>query len=324
MIPFASFWSWLLYALPGLLLGFGFGTSAAHVRFVRDPEAVFAERRGALQAERLERSERVGDDLHEAFTLHSSSGLDVRVSVLRPAVVRGENALAAVVLLGGLRTGRQAVELLPDSGGAFVVALDYPLDNPKETKGLALLPALPRVQRAIRDTPSALLLTVDWLAQRAEVDPERIELVGVSLGSFFTPVAGALDERVHRVWSMHGGGRVERLLEESLRERVPIDAVRGWTVRLAMVLGHGELMAPERWVHRIAPRRFVQVNGREDERIPRDSIQALFESAREPKEMVWLPGMHVEPDRESIVRALVSLVLERIRADEGSGPGAAR
>ena len=75
-------------------------------------------------------------------------------------------------------------------------------------------------------------------------------------------------------------------------------------------------MAPEHWVGRIAPRTFVMVNGENDEKLPRDCILALYEAASEPKELIWIPGKHVEPNRPEIVRSLVDVVFDRM-ADDG-------
>jgi len=48
-------------------------------------------------------------------------------------------------------------------------------------------------------------------------------------------------------------------------------------------------------------------------------VDALYESARDPKEQVWMSGRHVHGDKETIQR-LVAIVLERMRADETAQP----
>jgi hypothetical protein len=56
----------------------------------------------------------------------------------------------------------------------------------------------------------------------------------------------------------------------------------------------------------------VLVAARDDERVPRACTDALFGAAREPKELVWTDGGHVDTDRERIARELVELVLSRM------------
>jgi hypothetical protein len=73
-----------------------------------------------------------------------------------------------------------------------------------------------------------------------------------------------------------------------------------------------------RWVPRIAPRPFVMVNASDDERLPRLAVDALYASAREPKELVWMSGRHVHGDKETIQR-LVAVVMARMNREAGGG-----
>jgi hypothetical protein len=53
------------------------------------------------------------------------------------------------------------------------------------------------------------------------------------------------------------------------------------------------------------------INAADDERLPRRAVLSLFAAAREPKELIWLPGAHVTSDAD-VVRPLVALVMARI------------
>lgn len=282
----------------------------------RDLRPAFRERHGALAADHLEGSVEAGGQLVEHVTLRSTSGLEVRLSLKRPHE-ESPARRPVVLLLGGHETGRDAVDLIPDTRGVVLAALDYPLEGPRRIKGIALLPAIPRIRQALVDTPPALQLAADWLLRQEYVDPARLELVGVSLGAPFACVAGALDERFARVWSIHGGAQPRRMLDQGLRSKVPFAPARRLATWLGLLLAHGEALAPEGWVAAIAPRPFLMVNARDDERIPRACVDALYAAAGEPKELVWVPGKHVHPKRDEIVRGLIGMVLERI---ERSGP----
>ena len=50
-----------------------------------------------------------------------------------------------------------------------------------------------------------LMQGISYLAQRPEVDPRRIAVVGYSMGAFVTGIAGAIDPRIHAVL-LSGGG----------------------------------------------------------------------------------------------------------------------
>lgn len=53
------------------------------------------------------------------------------------------------------------------------------------------------------------------------------------------------------------------------------------------------------------------LNALEDERIPRASVEVLWNAAREPKSQVWLPGPHMQGNRQEVLRALVDTVMVR-------------
>jgi hypothetical protein len=51
------------------------------------------------------------------------------------------------------------------------------------------------------------------------------------------------------------------------------------------------------------------LNAQEDERIPRESVDALWDAARDPKELHWLPGRHMQGDRPETLEQLVEKML---------------
>jgi len=286
---------------------------------MRDPLPGILARRGELAEAVEEPWQAVDGFLDRDVRLVSTSGLEVELTIRRPVTDgvdgaeggRGANETPrpAFLLLGGHRTGRDAARLVQDSRGCVVVAMSYPTHVLKIHGPGDVLAA----RRAIPDTVSATLLAFDYLAALPFVDEERVELVGVSLGAPFACIAGALEPRFRRVWAMHGGGGVYRLLEHGLKREIGWALPRKLAAAAIVPLAHGLTLAPEDWVAGIAPRPFVMVNGREDVAIPRESIDLLFEAASEPKEIIWLPGGHIEKHDEEQVRDLCELVLERMQ-----------
>jgi len=267
------------------------------------------ERHGELDAVVLGPELRAGRYIDRDVRLTSSSGLEVELLVRRPA---GDDEPAPLVLLlGGLRTGKEAARLVEADRPVIVAALSYPTELRKIRTNLGLLADVGEARRAILDTPAAVMLALDHLVQQPFVDPSRIELVGVSLGAPFACVAGALDSRVRRVWSIHGGGDPAAMISKGLESRIGFGPVRWLVAEAAARAGHSTSIAPERWVGRIAPRQFVMVNAENDERIPRSCVDRLFAAAGEPRELIWDSGGHIDRDRDATVRALVELVLER-------------
>jgi hypothetical protein len=193
----------------------------------------------------------------------------------------------------------------------MAVALSYPYAGDPKPKGAGVIRAIPQIRQALFDTPAALMLALDDLLARPDVDSSQVEAIGISLGVPFVVIAGALDKRVTRVWALHGSGGFFTPLEHSLRQFISVAPARVAAAALGTLAASGPRMAAERWVARISPRPFIMINAADDERLPRSAVLSLFAAAREPKELIWLPGAHVTSDTD-VVRPLVAMVMARI------------
>jgi len=281
---------------------------------VRDPSAHFAERRGRVEHVTL--GERVEKDGHveELVALKSTSGLEVELALKVPLDAPPPGGRPLCLILGGMETGRKALRFVPDTRGCLVAAMSYPYRGPLRPKGLAVVGAAADIRAAVRDTPPAVQLALDWLSTLPDVDLTRVELVGVSLGAPFACIAGALDPRFTRVFALHGGGDVPAMLDAGLKRKIGFTPARWIVVRCAWIAAGGDAMAPERWIGRIAPRPVVVGGAEDDERVPRACTELLHAAAGEPRELFWTSGGHIDTDRMRIASDLVDRVLERVSA----------
>ncbi|HEX5831726.1 MAG TPA: hypothetical protein VFY16_12145, partial [Gemmatimonadaceae bacterium] len=177
-------------------------------------------------------------------------------------------------------------------------------------KGLGIVCELPAIRGAIRDTPPAVQLALDYLTRRSDVDARRVEGVGVSLGAPFMIIAAALDTRITRLWIVHGSGGAYAPIEHTLRRGIPWTPARVPVAAMVSVIAGGPAWAPERWVGRVAPRPVVLIAARDDERLPRQAIESLWRRIHEPRRLVWLTGGHVSGRSSDQVAELTMLVLE--------------
>ena len=281
----------------------------------RDPEPRMLARRSGL-ADVIE-GPIVKDGKHELrdVRLRAASGLEVELTVKRPASDDDDTTRRPLaIVLGGHRRGRNAVQFIPDAGGMIVAALSYPYAGEPRPDALEFVKDIPNIRAAFLDTPPAIMLALDYLLMQPDVDPNWIEGVGVSLGGPFVTIAAALDRRISRVWVVHGSAGSYGPLEVSMRREIPIPGVRHAAAALSALIINGPSLAPERWAHRVAPRPFVMVNARSDERMPRKLVERLFDGAREPKTLVWLPGGHVRSNA-AILKPLVDTVVAMMARD---------
>ena len=298
-----------LLMVTAVLGGTGLGTAW----LLRDPLPYFQHRRSSL--DRVVEHRATLDDGYELqlVRLVASSGLEVDLMVRR-AVADSARRLPLVVLLGGHLTGRSAARLLGDTRGLLVAALSYPFTGHHRPDPVTFIREIPKIRTAFLDTPPALMLALDYLTRRPDVDTTRVEAAGVSLGVPFVCIASALDQRFTRTWAIHGSGGSYVPLEVNMRRTIPFAPVRLPAAVIANVIIAGPRLDPARWVGRIAPRPFVMLNAEGDQQLPRQVIEALYRSAGSPKQLLWLRGSHVRPDT-SVVRALAAMVVARIRAD---------
>jgi len=271
----------------------------------------FDERRGALAGANEEQMEISGGRSYQDVTLSSTSGLTVELRVLRPT--KSElSALPVVLMIGGQRTGRHAVDLVADPGNVVYAAIDYPYYGPKRTSGIwQAASAIPHVQRGALNTPPALTLALDWLVDQPWIDPARIELIGVSFGVPFAAVAGAMDQRVSRVWLVHGAADNLIWADYALRNRIESDSGRRGVAKLALLLSYGASFETREWMAEIAPRPIIVISSRNDERVPEGVALADFASNL-ATEIIWTEGRHVQPSRKDVLSELLDIVSARI------------
>ena len=271
----------------------------------------FVERHGNLLDVAKERASTPYGQLTEKLTLTSSSGLIVVARLIRDEAVEGR--LPVLVVLGGHRTGSDAVDLFGDVGHRAVVGIDYPYDGPEKVRGVTQsLGAIPAARQAFLDTVPGVSLLIDWLVEQPWVDPDRIIIVGGSLGVPFAASAAAFDRRITGAMLVHGAADNRLWLEAQIERRIdtgwlhyPLSVVLHW-------LAYGPVHDTRKTVGRIAPRPLVIVGARDDERTPAGQTELLYKLAGEPKRLRWTEGLHIEPDRTDIIAELLLIADEEM------------
>jgi len=258
----------------------------------------FFRQKGELSGARLEPAD--SDSLYAAYhvVLSSDAGYRVRGYMRVP---RALGPWPAIVVIGGTDTGRMAAELFTPDEPYVILGLDYPWEGPRQLTWFQFLVRMFAVRKAMLLTPSAVMLGVDYLESRPDVDISGLVLAGASFGAQLITVAGALDDRASSVLIIYGGGDYAALLRANLKVKP------GWLSSAIARAGAGLLapIEPLDYAGQIAPRRTVIMNGREDDRIPLESVEMLYEAAGEPKELVWLDAGHISSrDPASIERVL--------------------
>ena len=277
---------------------------------LRDPLPYFLARRSSIATIREASTDTVGASRTQAIHIVAKSGLAVDV-LLRRHRADSTRRLPLVVILGGHVTGAEAARLIGETPGVMIAAVSYPFTGDPRPSAATFIRELPKIRGAFLDTPPALMLALDYLLTRPDVDSTQVDAVGVSLGAPFVVIAGSLDKRFTRVWALHGSGGSYAPLESSMRRSIRFAPLRAGAAALASIVIDGPRLAPERWVAGIAPRPFIMVNATNDERMPRKSVDALYRAAAQPKELLWMSGRHIHGDARTI-QSLVAVVMQRV------------
>ena len=200
-----------------------------------------------------------------------------------------------------------AVDTPDRTGNLVLLSIEYPYSGPDRPRGLDWVRYFGTMRRAILDTPPAVLLAAQYLYTRRDVDPERVTVIGVSLGVPFSVAAAATDKRIAGAALLHGGGDIATMAYYAFADRGPPWIMRALAWGLSWVAAPLE---PTRYAPDVAPRPVLMVNAADDEFIPRSSVLELYVALRQPKRMVWLESAHIASGDEEVVDGLMAITLE--------------
>jgi dienelactone hydrolase len=247
----------------------------------------FRERRGRLLTPDVSSPEPFGDGVRYTLTLRNDRGIEVEAVLKVPA--HAAPPYPAIVSLGGLHSGRHAIEHLGNTGEFMVLAVDYPFRGKRDRLSTwQFVRQLPAMRRAVLDTPPATMLAIDYLLGRGDVDRSRVVLVGGSLGALFVPAAAAADDRATALAILFGAGDLGALAEATLDLPGPIRRPAAWMLSTLV-----SPVEPLKYIGRVAPLPVFLLNGTEDPRMPEQCSVLLQQAARDPKTVRWMPVGHV-------------------------------
>jgi dienelactone hydrolase len=135
-----------------------------------------------------------------------------------------------------------------------------------------------------------------WLAAQEEVDPERLGIMGISLGGITSALAATAEPRFKNVCLILAGGDVGQVAWESpelgkLRQY--------WTTHGGTKESLSELLSkvdPVTYSAQMHGRRILMLNARFDEVIPPSCTKSLWKAFGEP-EIVWWDAGHYSAAR---------------------------
>lgn len=231
---------------------------------------------------------------------------------------RGEAPYPAVMLFGGLETGARAVQLVPQFEPAIAFAsFDYPYAPPRKFRLLKDLDELPKARAAIANTIEGVGALYEALIAHPKVDPQRITVVGASLGAPFAIIAAG-QRPIPGVVSVQGFGALEDVIAHQFHRAWEDEY--GWLGRLAgsvvaqLISWYADLPSPEAHARQLrADQKALVIVSRDDKRIPRKASDALWEAvegSRAEAERIELEGGHLYTGADALIRRILHHTLE--------------
>jgi predicted esterase len=261
----------------------------------------------------------------EHLRLMTPSGAVVECRVTHPSTQAGP--LPAAVIMGNVEHGAGALDFLPPVNDAVLAGCNYPDQFPRQLIWSRILEDGRRVETGIEDMVTLLGRLREILAARKDVDPSRLTLIGVSMGSPLALMAGSRYE-YSGVALLHGFGNLPRVLqyqfERSWRPRYgPLGVAMAWLARVA-ALAFVDLPDPESDAVRLrAHQHVLLVYADTDKFVPPEATESLINALRRSQARVdfrHTPGGHVRGGDQEKIRMLFDVATAWMREQGLLGP----
>jgi dienelactone hydrolase len=229
-----------------------------------------------------------------------------------------------IILLHGLGQDKDLIDDIHPrfmKSGYAMICIDSQYRGERERPGKHFIsPNMFETRQTFAQTVVDARRTVDYLLTRNDIEPDRIVLLGASMGGILGATAAAYEPRIKTAVLLYAGGDMGRLLAEST---IIYPRTTWWRSAIASVAGRIiRETNPERHIAGISPRPVLMINGSRDSVVPVPCAELLFEAANEPKKIIWHDSDHIGLDDPGLVDICIDEaiawfdeVLERQRTD---------
>lgn len=234
---------------------------------------------------------------------------EIRLKLRVPKERQGR--LPVIVFFAGFQTGDAVLDLVGDNKEAIYVGFQYPMP-------LQLMDGLPILEFYKLESISAMMAgAMKWLFEQDFVDQHKVNVVSVSFGTLFYPLAQRLLLREgyqpRTITFGYGGADIPELIEGPLKGKIGVNEM-GLT---KLVVRYGTWFVDPLFHLRHLQGPFLVVRGAEDEKFPVQSHEAMLRELPEPKTVVTLPGPHISPDRQELIGPFMQSVYGFIQQNNG-------
>jgi dienelactone hydrolase len=149
---------------------------------------------------------------------------------------------------------------------------------------------------AIEQTNFDVRRTVDLLASRPEIDPQKIGISGISLGGIIAASAAGDEPRIHRAAMLLAGGDVLGIIDSAQETKLLSQTIKGMTTEdRAVLIDKINAVDPLRAAVGLRDRalngQVLMINATEDEVVPKKCTEKLANALAIRDKVLWLDGL---------------------------------
>jgi dienelactone hydrolase len=209
----------------------------------------------------------------------------------------GEGPFPAAVVLdilgGDQMLARVQSTYLAKKGIAclFVQMAYYGPRRPKNSKVRLLMPDIDHTLGAVRQTVLDVRRAAAWLAAQPGVDPERLGVIGTSLGSFMGTLTAEMEPRFRKVAIVLGGGGVVDAFYDHPKGatyRQMYEGIGGSKAKLQAIVAIAD---PLTRAENLRDRQVIMIGASRDEVVPPAATRRMWEAIGRPK-IIWYDATH--------------------------------
>jgi len=229
------------------------------------------------------------------YSLHFTDGnvFNIQAQVKDPGLA---GKIPAILLLGGMMTGKKAVEYAYNVDSVLLIAPDYPYTVKSHYSFWDIMKDLSGAHQALHMQIRDNLVLLDYLRHWDRIDTSRISVIGYSFGVPFACATAALDQKLNGLALIYGGAGLKQLL------RINFKLYRPFLNRILIELFWFFIsdFEPAVRVHQLKPLPLLCINGEFDAKIPKELARALHDQIPFPKTVIWLASDHVHPNNKTL------------------------
>jgi len=212
--------------------------------------------------------------------------------------------LPCYLIVGGLKTGKESLQFIPDHGNYALVAYEYS-DMLKKLHQVNVLWHLYTVRKAALEVPPELIGIIKYLYKQPWINPDPISLMGYSFGATYMPVTYVKAEeeglKLGPGVLCYGGAGIYCLFKANLPLpnflKDPVASMAAALFKPIDPIFYAPKMHGE----------FLILNGICDVQIPMKCANRLQELVPEPKTIMNLETEHMHPKSMELNLKLINI-----------------